>query len=293
MDTEEETAEAIAAAIGIVSFTTVTAPDLTVPFSQIPAIPTRWLWQDVIPYGTATMWVGPGGIGKGLAIAAAAALVTTGLPFPGELEPREPAAVIMIAPEDDANEDLAFRLEAAGADMSLVKLLTYLTDGSRFRLPANIPDLQEAIAEIRAGTASQPGVPVGLVVLDPLRPLCGKSITPAVVESVVLPLQDLAREEDVGMIVSHHTTKDERVVAGSKALTDALRLVFMVSQTGKDGQRIMRTWKSNKGSDAKVPFTISGEDTGAHATFASGQDEKPLPGSRSARLRLLALEETA
>lgn len=254
---------------------------LTVPFSQIPAIPATALWPGVVPNRTPVLVVAPGGTGKGLLIAQITAMTTTGRRFPGELNDREPGQVIIVAPEDDANEDMAFRLRAAGADLSLVRDMTVLPGGEPFMLPSNIPDLSRAIAE-----ANKDGPPVKLVALDPLLPLCENGLTsPKAATAVIGGLQDVARDYGGAMIASHHTTKNPREVAGSKVLTNAARLVWMIKTAPDDADaRVMTAWKSNRRTAGSVRYRIEGDGEDVRAVFTG--PETAVPGSRAARLRL-------
>jgi RecA-family ATPase len=254
---------------------------LTVPFSEIPAIPATELWPGVIPNRTPVFLVAPGGTGKGLAIAAIAALVTTGRPFPGEKQGSEPGQVIIVAPEDDPNEDMAFRLTAAGADLSLVLDLTVLPDGSQFLLPGDIPELQRAITE-----ANEKGPPVKLVALDPLAAMAENGLgSVRNARGIISPLQDVCRDYGGAMILSHHTTKDGKVVAGSKALTDSARLVWMIAVAPDDADaRVMTPWKSNRAATEKVRYRIEGDGASVRAVFTG--PETAVQGSRAARLRL-------
>lgn len=275
-----ELGEALAAAT-----TEATEASLTVTFDQIPAIPARYLWPGVLPYRTPVMLAAPGGTGKGLAIAAITALVTTGRPFPGEPEgTREPGSVIIVAPEDDANEDLAFRLRASGANLALVHDLTYLPDGSPFTLPGSLDDLRDAITEIGGA-----GPPVRLVALDPLMALAERSLGSArAARDIVEQLQAVARDTGVAMIVSHHTVKSG-AIAGNGELVNAMRLVWRVA-AAKDspGIRVMTVEKTNREAGPSVRYRIEGEGELARAVFCRPEDGASVPGSRAARLRLVA-----
>jgi hypothetical protein len=254
---------------------------LTIPFSDIPAIPATALWRGVIPNRTPVLVVAPGGTGKGLLIAKVTAITTTGEAFPGEDQGREPGQVITVAPEDDANEDMAFRLRAAGADPSLVRNLTVLPNGAPFQLPANFPELRAAIAE-----AGETGPPVKLVTLDPLQAICENGLgSPKAVKSVIWELQSIAQDYGGAMILSHHTTKNENVVAGSKMLTDAARLVWLIKRAPDDPDaRLMTPWKSNRRTGDPVRYRIEGDGENVRAVFTG--PETAVPGSRAAKLRL-------
>lgn len=256
--------------------------EMTVPYSRIPPIPATSLWEGVVPNRTPTFVVAPGGTGKGILIAKIIAMTTTGEAFPGALQGREPGSVIIVAPEDDANEDMAFRLRAADADLGLVRDLTVLPNGSPFLLPSNIPELQRAISEIN----DEGGPPVKLIALDPLMAIAENGLdSKRAALGVILPLQDIAREYGGAMILSHHTTKNENVVAGSKVLTNAARLVWMISRAPDDASiREMTVWKTNRPATGTVRYRIEGDGQDVRAVFIP--PNSAVPGSRAARLRL-------
>ncbi len=254
---------------------------LTVPFDKIPSIPATYLWPGVIPNRTVTLLAGPGGTGKGLTIATIEALVTTGAPFPGETGEHEPGQIIKIAPEDDPNEDVSFRLTAAGANLALVRNLTVLPNGALFRLPDNTDELYQAIAEIN----DEGGFPVRLLTLDPLLSMCRASLLRSDPRAVIEPLQALAQETGIAILASHHTTKDRNTIAGGQALTDAARQVWMISVAKDDPDaRVMSVWKTNRKAHPGLRFRIEGDDEEARVVFTGA--DTAVPGSRAARLRL-------
>ena len=255
---------------------------LTVPYDKIPPIPATDLWPGVVPNRTPVYFIAPGGTGKGLVIAKITAMVTTGESFPGQRQPRQPGTVITIAPEDEPKQDMAFRLRAAGADLALVRDLTVLPDGSPFLLPGNIRELQQAIAEINA----EGGPPVQLITLDPLLALCENGLnTVKAARAVTGPLQDMTKEYGGAMILSHHTTKSRDTVAGSKSLTDAARLVWMISRAPDDPDvREMNVWKTNRKTADGIRYRIEGDGENVHAVFTRA--DTAVAGSRAARLRL-------
>jgi hypothetical protein len=94
------------------------------------------------------------------------------------------------------------------------------------------------------------------------------------------------------MILSHHTTKNSQVVAGSKVLTDSARLVWLINKAKDDADtRVMTTWKSNRPTAGTMRYQITGEGNDVRAVF-TGPDTGPesqAPSSRSARLRLASV----
>jgi hypothetical protein len=231
------------------------APDIEVPmlavsFTAIPAQAVWWLWKGLIPFRHVTLFVAPGKTGKGTTLADIIARITTGRRMPGDSEKREPMNVIIVAPEDDANEALRPRLEAAGADMSMVYNLTKFMDPAssevvQFYVPDNVKDgtLGNAVDQIERST----GIRVGLVVFDPLLAIVTKSVNSnAAARAVVNPLEDFAKQpldydpldpdnEDavhpgLAVVLTQHTTKAGKT-ASSQGLVDASRMVLRIERT--------------------------------------------------------------
>src|SRR5205823_8456794 len=90
--------------------------------SEVETQEITWLWEKRIPRGKITILDGDPGMGKSLIAAHIAACVSTGRPMP-DGTPGKQGRVILIAPEDGAEDTLKPRLEAAGGDPSQVLLL--------------------------------------------------------------------------------------------------------------------------------------------------------------------------
>ena len=90
--------------------------------SQVETQQVNWLWQRRIPLGKITILDGDPGMGKSLLAVCIAACVSTGQPMP-DGAPGKQGRVILIAPEDAAEDTIRPRLEAAGGDPSQVLLL--------------------------------------------------------------------------------------------------------------------------------------------------------------------------
>jgi hypothetical protein len=73
----------------------------------------------------------PEGIGKSLFWVWLVAYITTGTAFPGfGIPAREPGLVVLVLTEDDWSKDVRPRLELAGADLGMIKVICTDTDGS-------------------------------------------------------------------------------------------------------------------------------------------------------------------
>ena len=140
----------------------------------------EWLWPYWIPLGKVSIIEGEPGEGKSLLTLAMTALVTTGGEWPmtmvdgpaqygGERDttmlPRTsfgPAGVVLVGVEDDEADTVVPRLDAAGAERSLVYAIDQPTDDNGEPRPFVIPEdtnrLRQAILEVDAK----------LVFIDPL-----------------------------------------------------------------------------------------------------------------------------
>src|SRR5437763_6171188 len=90
--------------------------------SDVETQQVDWLWQRRIPLGKITILDGDPGMGKSLLSICIAACVSTGQPMPDGV-PGKQGKVILIAPEDAAEDTIKPRVEAAGGDPSQVLLL--------------------------------------------------------------------------------------------------------------------------------------------------------------------------
>lgn len=305
-----------------------------VSYASIPTILRRWLHAGYLPFGNPVIFAGDGEVGKGVLFALYAAHVVLGVPFPGETEAREPGRVVWIAGlEDDQFEDLAPRFRAAIA--YLVELheldpqladpahgairwihdLSEWRDGSAFAVPTDMDRLLGVVRELNERRtadnrkrdpddpdAAEPGPPVRLVVMDPLSELIADGYT---IDSrqgarrVMRPIKRFARLADVALVIIHHMTKDGKV-AGSKAVLDALRLVFVIERR-KDNHdvRVITRRKSNISAASPQQYTTRQAYPDTHGEWVDAADARSEriaqaaaqaadPGSLRARVRAAA-----
>lgn len=91
----------------------------------------RWLAKNRLPRAAVSLLVGDEGIGKSLLWVWLAAAVTTGKPLIEFGVPkRDPGHVIVIVTEDDWSTTVLPRLQVAGADLSMVRVICTEEDGS-------------------------------------------------------------------------------------------------------------------------------------------------------------------
>lgn len=97
--------------------------------SEIQAKPVNWLWHGRIARGKVSMLAGNPGLGKSQITASMAATVTTGGTWPVDRARCERGNVVFLSAEDDAEDTIRPRLEAAGADLARVYILDAVVDG--------------------------------------------------------------------------------------------------------------------------------------------------------------------
>jgi hypothetical protein len=260
-------------------------PPIATSYEDIDALDPEWLWPGHFARAEVSILAGDGGIGKGFLVADLVARVTRGDPFPGQAEGTRPGHVIMITPEDSPQTSCARRLRAAGAELGMVHDLTETTAGP-FEIPGDLPVLRAAIDEIGD---------VAMVIIDPLSAVSSVSLSTAsrVRQQVMSPLQRLARDTGVAMVVVHHTVKSG-AIAGSKTITDAARSVMTVSLDEEDTRiRVLEVTKSNIASrcDGAVRYVVEGEWPATAVTYlpesasalSEGSDPSLSPAMRVAK----------
>ncbi len=124
----------------------------------------RWLWQDRIPLGGITLLDGDLGSGKSVFSQMLAAHVSSGQRLPDGSQTIQ-GGVVIVAPYEEAGKGVYARLAAYGADMSCVRILSFVPDTSpnatsshrHIQFPNDLEQLRAAMQAINAR----------LVILDP------------------------------------------------------------------------------------------------------------------------------
>jgi hypothetical protein len=236
--------------------------------------PVRWLWQDRIPIGVATLIAGVPGQGKSHVCLDLAAKLTRG-ELPGYFQ-RSPSAIVVMSREDMLLETMVPRLLAAGADMSHVYSMPF--SGGTFDVEKDLPEVERLVT----------GAPVRLLVLDPLLAFTtGDGFKEAEVRRTLEPAQRLAGESKMAILGVMHLNKDVMMdvlsrVTHSQAFTALVRSVLFVGADPDDEDelnpsKVLAHGKSNLGRIApSVGFRLAetvipgedeeGRDTGVVAT---------------------------
>ena len=175
---------------------------------DIEAKPIRWLWSGRIARGKVSMVAGNPGLGKSQLTLSLAAIVSVGCQWPVDRTRCERGAAIILSAEDDPEDTIRPRLEAAGADLSRV----YILDAVRCTTPKGEPAQRAfnlAIDLSRLGALLCELRDVALVIIDPVSAYLGNadSHVNAEVRALMSPLGALAAEHGTAIVCVSHMNK--------------------------------------------------------------------------------------
>jgi len=232
---ESAVARCINAAISKAAHNTTRSPKVILtPLSDVDSAPINWLWKGHLAKGKLTLIAGQPGVGKTTLALNFAATVSREGAFPdGTRCARH--NVIIWSGEDDIADTLKPRLEAAGADMGRVYVLSGTTSDGKpniFNPAKDLGLLSDAINEIGG---------VGMIIIDPLMSaICGDSNKVVDVRTSLQPLVDLAVTQHCTVVGITHLSKAsqakeaiERVI-GSQAFVAVARIVLLAGRTSDD-----------------------------------------------------------
>ena len=244
--------------------------------ADVPPEKVEWLWPGRIAIGKQTLIGGEPGLGKSQIIAALAAAVTSGGAWPCDEGHAPLGRVLILSAEDDASDTIRPRLDAAGADVARVHLISAVRQGDgkgrrTFNLQADLALLEEAIKRISD---------VRLVIIDPVSSYLGKtdSHKNADVRGTLEPLGDMASRLRVAVVSITHFSKGAGQSAvnsfiGSIAFIAAARAAFIVTRDPDNDDRTRRLFvqaKNNLAGDCgglafRVEQHLVGKDIVASA----------------------------
>lgn len=218
--------------------------------SDVVAKELQWLWWGVIPVGKLTMFTGDPGLGKSFITIDVTARVSTSNRWPNDVKRCDGGSVILFAAEDDIEDTIRPRLDAAGADVTKVHAIrgVNVTDTATgkvsvwsFQLDRDLPILEAEMKRLL-----DEGEAVRLVVIDPISCYMGKadSHKNAEVRGVLSALAELAARYGVAILMVSHLNKSGTGKAvyrssGSLGFAAAARSVWVVVKDLDDPKRRM------------------------------------------------------
>ena len=163
----------------------------------------EWLWYPYIPYGKITIIEGDPGEGKTTLVLKLAAALSRGLPLPCDDDKEyEPIHIIYQTAEDGIDDTIKPRLEKAGADCSMIRVI----DETDKELSMTDDRLEQAIIETKAR----------LIILDPIQAYIGATVDmhrANEIRPVLKHLGIIAEKHNCAIILIGHMNK----ASGSKS----------------------------------------------------------------------------
>lgn len=163
----------------------------------------EWLWYPYIPYGKITIIEGDPGEGKTTLVLKLAAALSRGLPLPCDDDKEyEPIHIIYQTAEDGIEDTIKPRLEKAGADCSMIRVI----DETDKELLMTDDRLEQAIIETKAR----------LIILDPIQAYIGATVDmhrANEIRPVLKHLGIIAEKHNCAIILIGHMNK----ASGSKS----------------------------------------------------------------------------
>lgn len=243
--------------------------------SDIPTEEVRWLWYPYFPRGKITIVQGDPGEGKTTFVLALAALLTRGLPMPGDTESLPPMNIIYQTAEDGLADTVKPRLTALGADCSRVLVI----DESEHELTLSDWRLAQALQETGAG----------LLVLDPIQAYLGEGVDmhrANEVRPIFKRLGQLAEQTGCAIVLVGHMNKMQGAKSAYRGLGSidfraAARSVLLVGRSKDDPEtRVVVHDKSSLAPEgASILFSLHSDTGFSWSGFCDTTASELLSGS--------------
>jgi len=244
---------------------------LLVNLADVEPRPVEWLWFGRIALGKVTLISGDPGLGKSFMTLDLAARVSRGSRWPDSPGSSAPlGGVVLLSAEDDLEDTVRPRLDAAGADVKRISALAAVRHNYKekpgeelFSLATDLPALEDAVR----GTPD-----CKLVIIDPISAYLGDkdSHKNGEIRGLLAPLAAMAAKHHVAVVLIDHLNKNGKGPAiyrsmGSIAFAAAARSVWAVTKDKDDPRRrLMLPVKNNLAPDARgLAYSI--EPYGANA----------------------------
>lgn len=210
----------------------------------------RFLWPGMLSFGRQNLFCGNPDHGKSLASIDVAARATTGANWPNAANNNGPVEVLIIAAEDDLEDTIAPRLQAAGADLtkvhyveSVVHDIPVTKRGKKAQVIRQLR-LDEDIKAMEATLKQNPAI--RLIIIDPISSYLGraKMMDEQSVRDVLNPLTDLAKRTGVCILSIMHLNKKIDLdavnrVGGAMAFVGIPRLAWIFAKKPKEEEEIL------------------------------------------------------
>lgn len=234
--------------------------------SEVTPERVAWLWQNHIPFGKVTIFDGDPDLAKSTVSLDLAARLTHGSRMPDGTDCGcSPSGVVIVSLEDGIADTIRPRLEAAGAALVRVRIVSTIKGADGIErtptLPVDLPYIEAAIQDVKAK----------LVVLDPLVAMLGadtNSYRDQDIRRVLAPVAALAEKTGVAVICIRHLNKSGGQNAkyrggGSIGIIGAARAAFLFAEKpGEEGRYVFAPVKGNlwRGKPPALEYSIADSD---------------------------------
>lgn len=219
----------------------INRPGLVVEgMADVEEVDVEWLWKGRIPLGELTILGGNGGLGKSWLAADIAARVSTGTAWPDDRDTPNPAGDVLFLDNENRPSILKKRLRASGANMNRIGRVKHVElpkdgDTKPFCIDTDLAAL---------GAALDKKPHTRLVVIDVLNAYFGGNTDThrdSDVRQALMPLSDLARDQNVAILCLHHfnkgTGKAGNMLTGSLAFRNCVRSTIYLLPDLEDENR--------------------------------------------------------
>jgi putative DNA primase/helicase len=255
-----------------------------------------WIWPDRIARGKLTLLGGAPGTGKSALVTDVMARVTAGSAWPSQEGMAPKGAVLLIAPQGDADV-FGLRFRAAGGDLTQLHTLREVKDGAKMRPfdfekdVAGLNPLIEGIKDLR------------LIAIDAV-PVPGGRGAPAArkTEALFEQLAALARRHNVAVLATVRQSGGDYlsrkpIPFGTLPLTTATTAFLVEIDPNDEGRRLLLQVKNElSGDPGTLAFDIVRRENAATIAFAPAKPTmtpreftaRNAPGFNSAKADAIA-----
>jgi len=255
-------------------------------FAEIDATDQEWLWAGYIPDALLTVVIAPPKASKTTLCVELAARISRGDVMPDGSADGPAAPVILAALEDGSETSIAHKLRAARAELGNVIDASGGPDGDGLELTL------EHVAWLRQVITANPSA--RLVIIDTLSASATRPITTHTgLKAMLKPLNTLAKDTGVAVVLTAHTRKDGQP-AGGQALISIPRQVLQITRsTDRPGERTLSVLASNIGAEdgEGIRYSLAGAGAATRIEWAWDAVKHgpgPAPTAQARILLLLA-----
>jgi hypothetical protein len=261
---------------------TVSAPT----FAEIDPEDQAWLWRGYVPEALLTVLIAPPKASKTTLCTDLAAQVSRGDVMPDGSEGGPAAPLILAALEDGSETSVAHKLRAARAELGNVVDASGGPGGDGLELTLDhVSWLRQVIGEHTGAR---------LLIVDTLSASATRPITTHTgLKAMLKPLNTLAKDSGVSVVLTAHTRKDGQP-AGGQALISIPRQVLQITRSAdRPGERTLSVLASNIGADdgEGIRYSLVGDGAATRIEWAWDAVKHgpgPAPTGQARILLLLA-----